>query len=103
VKFRLMGGKRTLSKAFSQTLRLEAAKTAAGLLVRLHVVRSGVPLGPQGPSAAGLGDLYAGSVGVSAILRETSNRDGPRRMSTGTQEMNRVQCQEGTGAINPSH
>jgi hypothetical protein len=43
VKFPLMGGKTTINKAFSQVLRLEAAKVAAGLPARLCIVRPGAP------------------------------------------------------------
>jgi hypothetical protein len=40
-----------LYKALSQAMRLETAKTAASLPARLHMLRSGAPIGTQSPGA----------------------------------------------------
>jgi hypothetical protein len=42
--------KRTMDKAQSQALRLEAVKVTGGAPERLHMVRAGAPLGPQLPA-----------------------------------------------------
>jgi hypothetical protein len=67
----------------------QAAKAAARSPERLWVVRVGHPLdlSRQGPSTAGLGDPYVGSVGASAISEETANRDTPRK--TAKEEVDR--------------
>jgi hypothetical protein len=61
---------RTVNEALTQTLRLEAAKEAAGSPARLRAVRAGAPLvhGQHGRNAALSSDPYAGSVGSSAIF-----------------------------------
>jgi hypothetical protein len=51
----------------------------------------------QGLSTAGWNDPSAGSVGASAILAGTADRDIPRKRSTKTRETNRTNEEEGDG------
>jgi hypothetical protein len=53
----------------------------------------------QEPSRAGQNDSSAGSVGASAILGGSADRDFPRRKSTKTGETNRRNGEEGYGFI----
>jgi hypothetical protein len=66
-----MVDERILDEAICHALRVKTAKLAAGTLSRLKMVRAGV-------TVTSLGGLYAGSVGMLAILGETADRNAPK-------------------------